>query len=279
MQKIQRKKRKMPIEINEIASCKNLPKTLLELVGNEEIIDKFAQSPKDVMEYALSLATDEIKTDFASTIGLWEGFTLGEHTESVMTFFQENFADTLNCSKQTRAMLNLIIFCHDIGKAEEKRRVAAIGDDIYPKEKFDLYNEKAVKFFKSLNIDEKDGEKLALFITNLTQILERRTTNHYVRDMRNSLTKLDEECERILNENDFDSSEDSVKEFELVARVLQTCDSGAYTTYGKTRDAETNEYRPNLNKEWTKGFVATKYGYRFKKDAPENVHDGEEIVQ
>ncbi len=256
----------MTNKLKNLRICSDLSNDLANLLGNEEIIDNFSNSPKDVMEYALAHTRKELKTDFASQIGLWEGFTLGEHTESVMTFFEENFVDTLACSKDTRAIMNLIIFCHDIGKAEEKRRESR-GHLVGANEKFELYNEKALKLFFDLKIDVENSKKLALFITNLTQILECATSNYYVRNDDYALKVLNKMSEKLLRVNNFDCSSHSVDALSTMARVLQTCDSGAYTTYGKTRNTLTNLYSPNLNKEWTKGFVLTKEGYRFKKDA------------
>lgn len=264
-------------ELNDLKICSDLSSNLAKLVGSKEILDNFSHSPKDVMEYALSHTRDELKNDFASQIGLWEGFTLGEHTESVMTFFEENFVDTLACSKSTRAIMNLIIFCHDIGKAEEKRKELS-GHIVSPIEKFELYNIKTLKFFEDLKLESQKNAQLALFITNITQKLELATTSYYVRGNDYALEILDDFAKNLLKENDFDCSTPNIDALSTIARVLQTCDSGAYTTYGKTRNTITNLYRPNLNKEWTKGFILTKEGYRFKKDAPKKEFVQEQLL-
>lgn len=257
-------------KLNDLKICSDLSSNLAKLVSSKKILDSFSHSPKDVMEYALSHTRDELKNDFASQIGLWEGFTLAEHTESVMTFFEENFVDTLACSKNTRAIMNLIIFCHDIGKAEEKQREAR-GHIVSPIEKFELYNIKTLKFFEDLKLDSQKSAQLAFFITNITQKLELATTSYYIRDNDYALEILDNFAKIFLKENNFDCSTQNIDALSTIARVLQTCDSGAYTIYGKTRDVITNLYHPNLNKEWTKGFVLTKEGYRFKKDAPKKI--------
>lgn len=249
--------------LDDLTICHNVASEMASLVGNEKIVDGFANTPKETMEYALSKARPELKKDFASGVGLWEGFTLAEHTESVMLFFQENFADTCPCDKETRAMMNLIIFCHDIGKAEEKRKYGTIS----PRDKYDLYWKKTVMFLNDLKLKQKDIQNLALFITTLTQPMERVTTSYYIDKNWGALDLLDEYSASLLEKCQLGTNQENVDGLSVMARVLQTCDGGAYTIFGKTRDAKTNTYRPNINEEWSLGFNNTEKGYRFNIDA------------
>lgn len=254
----------MKRNIKDLTICNTFAEEMASLVDNEEIVEAFSQEPKDVMEYALSRACGTLKNDFASQVGLWEGFTLGEHTESVMLFFKENFADTCPCNKTTQAMMNLIIFCHDIGKVEEKDK--EMYSHVSLQEKFDFYEKNTILFLNDLEIEQDNVCVLAKLINYLTQSLEQVTTNYYVAKNLDLLPVLDEYSLKVLEKCGLDNSQKMVDGLSVMARVLQTCDGGAYTIYGKTRDARTNIYHQNFNWEWSLGFTLTKEGFRFKLD-------------
>lgn len=271
MCKINLKEYHMKRNLKDLTICSDFAKQMANLVGKEEIVEAFSQEPKEVMEYALSRACETLKTDFASQVGLWEGFTLGEHTESVMLFFKENFADTCPCDKITQAMMNLIIFCHDIGKVEEKNKEKY--SPVSHQEKFDFYENNTILFLEDLGIKQNRVGVLAKLINYLTQNLERVTTNYYVAKNLDMLPLLEKHSLKVLEKCGLDDSQKMVDGLSVMARVLQTCDGGAYTIYGKTRDAKTDTYSPNLNWEWSLGFTLTKEGFRFKLD---NTNDCEQ---
>lgn len=57
---------------------------------------------------------------FEADAGNWEGFKLGEHTETVLRLFDDNYADSIPAS--TLPIMRLALLVHDIGKPEAVRK-------------------------------------------------------------------------------------------------------------------------------------------------------------
>jgi hypothetical protein len=252
--------------IDDLSTCSNFTQEMSKLIDDKEILKQLVGHPKQVMEYALSKMDPHLQLNFDSQIGLWEGFSLEEHTESVMLFFKENFVDKVECDETTQAIMNLIILCHDIGKVEHKAQ-ESFQNFLPPEQKYALYNVNTLRFLKNLKIEDEKAKKLADFITDITQKAQVITTSYYVIKNKFALDTLDKFSKNLLEKYDFNDNQENVDGLSLMSRVLQTCDSGAYTLYGKTRNPRTNKYYSNLNEEWTKGFIYTQKGYRFKQDA------------
>lgn len=252
--------------INDLSICSNLTHEISNLIGNKETLKKLTGLPQKVMNNALSQMDSHLQRCFDSQIGLWEGFSLEEHTESVMLFFKENFVDKVECDETTQAIMNLIILCHDIGKVEHKAQ-ESFQNFLPPEQKYALYNVNTLRFLKNLKIEDEKAKKLANLITDITQKAQVITTSYYVLKNKSALDTLDNFSKNLLEKYDFNDKQENVDGLSLMSRVLQTCDSGAYTLYGKTRNPRTNKYYSNLNEEWTKGFIYTQKGYRFKQDA------------
>jgi hypothetical protein len=68
--------------------------------------------PRDIMQDAQRVPGYE--QIFAGSAGVWEGFTLGEHTETVLRNFDETYADRMPVG--LLAPMRLAILTHDIGK-------------------------------------------------------------------------------------------------------------------------------------------------------------------
>ena len=266
----------MTNNLDDLSICKELTSKIANLIDDKDLIENFSSTPKDVMEYALAKTNWTTKKDFASQVGLWEGFTLGEHTESVMLFFQENFVNKLPCDKTTKAIIDLIIFCHDIGKVQEKE-LESFGKKLSFQYKFEIYNQKTLAFLNDFKLKEKNKLILSYLITSIAKKLEQLTTSYYVLDNDGALPTLDEYSQKLLVGCGFEGTKTETDGLTTIARILQTCDGGAYTIYGKTRDERTNTYHYNYNTDWSLGFILTKNGYRFKKDAKKISFEKDEI--
>lgn len=162
---------------------------------------------------------------FNGDAGNWEGFTLAEHTETVLRNFDENFAD--NLPVELLAPMRLAILSHDVGKPIASAR----GEKRRQKE----YNvSQAGDFLGKLGVDERlknlllavigDGEELA-FQIEVRGVGESAVTA--MRELAVSTLKK------------FNSSEDVTDEqingFIEMCKILQVCDGGAYTSMAITR--------------------------------------------
>lgn len=223
-------------------------------------------TPENIIKSVIE-KSPRIKEQFEGDVGLWEGFNLGEHTESVMRFFAQNFADVLPI--ETRAVMNLVVLCHDIGKAECVKLGVARNT---PQER-EVYK----KYARILGEDLGVQPKLCDFVVDFVFESQKWTTEYYIKDNDNALSLLKKTCEQLLQKYGQRANKEIVNGLMQMARVLQTCDSGAYTLYAKTRKWDTVRYYHNGNADWTKGFVETELGYRFKKDVTYSNTKNEEV--
>lgn len=68
-----------------------------------------------LMECALK-NSKTAQTEFKRTSYVWEGYLIGEHTQSVIWFFDENFKTQQFSNAKISAIFRAIALCHDLGK-------------------------------------------------------------------------------------------------------------------------------------------------------------------
>lgn len=229
---------------------------LLLGIKDEQTKKALTNSPEEIIKYVMS-KSPTIKSEFEGDVGLWEKFNLGEHTESVMRFFEENFAPYL--PHDTRSVMNLIILCHDIGKAASQRETIQRNS----REDIANYRKYAQILCKDLGVDKS----FCNFVMDFVLYTQQFTSDYYVRKDANAMANLYEVCKKLAVKYKLPEDSNLPRTLSQLARILQTCDSGAYTLYGKTRKWGTKMYYQNGNEQWTKGFVKTEQGYRFALDA------------
>ena len=164
-------------------------------------------------------------TIFEGDTGNWEGFTLAEHTETVLRNFDESFASDLPV--ELLAPMRLAILAHDLGKPA----AAARGE----KHKQMEYNvAQADIFFGRLGID--DGLKCLLLAVigegeELAFQIEVRGAGEPAKAAMKELA--------IKTLKEFYGSESVTDEqitgFYEMCKILQVCDGGAYTSMAITR--------------------------------------------
>lgn len=225
-------------------------------------------TPENIIKSVIE-KSPRIKEQFEGDVGLWEGFNLGEHTEIVIRFFTQNFADVLPF--ETRAVMNLVILCHDIGKAECVKLGVARNT---PQER-EIYK----KYARILGEDLVVQPELCNFVVDYVLDSQKWTTEYYIRGNDNALLLLKNSCEQLLRKYGLKVDNNVINGLMQMARILQTCDSGAYTLYAKTRKWGSVKYFHNGNYDWTKGFIETELGYRFKKDVEINPNTKNEEVR
>jgi hypothetical protein len=165
---------------------------------------------------------------FEADTGNWEGFTLEQHTTTVLSNFDENYADKLPVELLPLQRLALLV--HDLGKP----LAAAIGD----KDDQRRFNEtQARDFMERVGIEDKlielviamitNGEKLAYNITQETMRQPREQAEQRLADFSQSVM------------NQFFAPENApgneVKAFGLACKILHICDGGAWTDMATTK--------------------------------------------
>lgn len=176
---------------------------------------------------------------FEASAGNWEGYTLAEHTETVLRNFDENYAEKVPV--ELLAPLRLAILCHDIGKPAASAR----GEKHRQKE----YNlAQAKDFLTKLGIDTRlqgliiaaigDGADLAY---RLDVVGDRDTAPLAMKQFATDTMQQFFGTETVSN--------DQIRGFVNICRILQQCDGGAYTSMAITRRTGGGRYRnaPSFN--------------------------------
>ena len=187
--------------------------------------------PQEIIE--ISKQTPGFEEIFEADCGNWEGFKLGEHTETTLRLFDDNYADIMPAS--TLPIIRLALLVHDIGKPEAVKR-----HDKANQRKYNV--EYANKFMKLNDIDDATRHLITSMIGEGLGI-----TSELIMDRGNVATKwrLYYFCEKIAKEyfNTDQIDKDTINGFINILTVLQTCDSAAYTTMAVTRASDNTRYR------------------------------------
>lgn len=171
---------------------------------------------------------------FSMDAGNWEGYTLAEHTETVLRNFDENFAD--NIPVQMLAPMRLAIIAHDIGKS-----VAASRGEKHLQKKYNrMYAE---KFFDELGINHNTQELLLAIMaegSDLAYEVYVKSKGDPKRAGSASRQRLVQLARDALN-NFYGKDEVSaelIRGFVGMCKILQVCDGGAYTDMAITRSRQ-----------------------------------------
>ena len=193
---------------------------------------------------------------------VWEEFTIGQHTESVLRAFDEAFS--LSVPEHLKPFIRFTMLVHDIDK-----------DAVKNAEKMGKSQQEILQIRKSIYKEVFNECKIDLQYQNLiwgisTQS-QKYTTQYYVKKEAQGLYNLIDYCEELLIDSNtkYGTTFNVNDKYALanVCRILQTCDSLSYTRIGVTRDLETNLYYYNANDNFTQNFDLDKL--RFKEDSKE----------
>ena len=213
--------------INKIQKNTKLNDFLLNSTA-EEILDKLQKSNK-------------FGEMFKNDAGVWEKFSVGEHTESVLRVFEDSFESSL--PPDLTPFVKLAIISHDIGKGLKNS---------LPNSSQKLLNKKVARdFYEHLKL-KPELQQLLLFVISDSQAL---TTDHFVNNNPNALQALTEKCEKTLYFTlKRKPTEAEVSGLAEVCKILQTCDSASYSRYGITRDKTLKFYYKNGSDLFTSSF-------------------------
>lgn len=216
---------------------------IIKDINNHEKINGIKNlSPSEAIKYAYDMGLGEYMNLPA---GVWEGFTIAEHTETVLQVFEDSFSNQVPA--ELHGFIKYILLVHDIGKGYSKN--------------FSSQKEANETIGKS--VLEKMGfngklQDIILFIMSKSQTF---TTDYYIRKNLNAIYDLENSCKQCIKE--YTGSEVSDQEIEglmKIAIILQTCDSAAYTRYAITRDEKRNVYHYNGNDWFTQSVNACGFG-------------------
>ncbi len=198
---------------------------------------------------------------FEGSTGTWEGFTLGEHTETVLTNFDENFSDQLPA--EYLPLMRLAILVHDMGKPE----AVANGEKSQQKK----YNaQKALQFMNTIELDEKTKALVLSIIGDGATLAH----NAQLKPSEDN-TKVMNEFSSIVLKNLFDGvnpSESEINNLSEIFKIFQTCDGGAYTSMAITRRPKEGRHRnaPSFNNSFAKPINPGQRDIRYRKPDEES---------
>lgn len=175
----------------------------------------------------LARKTPGFEKTFDEDAGNWEGYKLGEHTETVLDLFDKNYADILPAS--CLPIMRMALLVHDIGKGEATKN--------YDKSNQKRYNEKyAEKFLKSNHVDDATTKLIVSMIGDGMNLMDRLI----IKGDKSASGDLFNFCKERMAEY-FGADKvnlDIMLGFRTMLEVLQACDSAAYTTMAVTRMGE-----------------------------------------
>lgn len=263
------------IDIKQIMTEKDFGEYYQELIGLEQAAtQKFADALPAKIEKLFEVGSGEELITYASydqkckklfdmSAGIWEGWTVGQHTASVIDFFNTYYSDSLPDNMQ--AIMKLIFLSHDIGKGianekhisqEEANRsnidtlfdYINVGKDIREIVKFVIG--RGQKFTTEILIKESDEEKDSKIARGVLTEKDR-----YNRE-KQLIKRFNEECFSLLSKIfGTPPKKEEVDALRNMCIILQFCDSGSYTYYGKVK--EKSVFVSGGNERFTKSFELT----------------------
>jgi len=194
-----------------------LSQSLSKVSSNDEI-NQFLRdaNPSEIMKFIMQ--DSKSQTLYQMNSGVWENWTVGQHTRAVLQFFEDNYKNDV--PKDLIPIIKTVLLVHDAGKGIAKR------DNLSQEQA----NKLAVPVvLQALNTKES-VQKIINFLVN------QPFTSQVVLG-KNKKTHLKALCENIRDLYEDIFKEKATKEVIVglveIAIILQTCDSGAYTRYAK----------------------------------------------
>lgn len=222
---------------------------LIRLLSDAHIKpEKLVEAAKQVESYAQIFEADA---------GNWEGFTLAEHTETVLRNFDENYADDLPV--EYLAPMRLAILAHDIGKP-----IAAAEGTKHLQKKYNVAQ--ADDFFNKLNIDKKMKQLLLRVIGDGAELAFQIDVRHGGQPAETAMNRLADQAVHEFTGGEV-VSDAQRQSFIEMCKILQICDGGAYTSMAVTRGRRgMGRYRnaPSFNQSFAQPVGLGKHAIRLR---------------
>lgn len=204
-------------------------------------------SPEETIKF-LQKRVPQLKDCYKRSAHLQEGFSIQEHTETCLRVLEDSFLDEL--PPEMLPFIKMTIAMHDIGKGvardngicDHEKELAYTFDILSHAMPEIGMDEKGVELMKYI-IGESQGFSTQFFIKGDDSVFD-----DWKESSRRALTKY----------LGAEPTEAQVFALQSIARVLQTCDSGAYTRMGITRDEENGIYYYNGNDKFTESMRVPK---------------------
>lgn len=180
-----------------------------------------------------------------------EGWTVGEHTGAVLRFFDDYYSNDV--PDEIKPLLKLAILTHDLGKGEER-------ENWLKKDTSTLQNSKYLYDFFEVPYEYRS---LIDFIATKAQEHTTSIAIHRRKSFQEEYAEFAKSCREayIKTFNSAPSNKD-IHTIMNAAIVLQSCDSGAYTTYARIleEDKEGSRYVKGGNLRFTSSFKLNERG-------------------
>lgn len=219
----------------------------------DQEVNKFFQeaSASEIMQYVYQ--NKKLKDIFLKSSGVWEGYTVGQHTEAVLKFLDDY--KLAEIPKQILPFIKIAILAHDIGKGyaidrnSEWRGKHKLANKAFARE---LFAELGVdsKYWGMLDFIFAEGQEFTSFYyfggSKQGDVAQQKDEIN-----RNMLL----ECQTVLRQTfNANPSMNEIKALQKLCIVLQHCDSGAYTRYATINGGEKLYYHGGSD-NFTSSFV------------------------
>ena len=208
---------------------------IMDLLNNDLYAD-----PHTIVETAKK--TQGYDMVLEASAGVWEGFTIQQHTETALQVFEDNYADKLPA--KMLPLMRLALLTHDIGKG-----VAVANEGNKRNQK--AYNVAYARDFMEKN--NVDNSTLELVLSMISEGME-RTTDFSIKAKEGSNVSFYNYCSDTIGKYlGKPATEEETYGFGQMMLALQTCDSAAYTDMATTRSTNSN-YRHRNYASFNKSF-------------------------
>lgn len=229
-----------------------ISRDLANFSGDLELVRELENaSPREAIEVLKRRGFEE---PFKLSSGVWEKFSVGEHTETTLRVFEDSFGDDM--PENLKPFMRFVLLSHDIGKGYSFRNHGKnkTMERAYTKDFCEKY------LFKACKIDPK-VQNLILFVIGESQNyidkiyineLSRLQSKEGISNLKNQMRS---RCQQILKELlGREPTRDEIRGLIGICKTVLTCDGGAYSRYAVTRDEKTGMYYRNGNDRFTGSF-------------------------
>lgn len=220
--------------------------------------------PSTLVDAAMEI--EGFKEVFEADAGNWEGFTLAEHTETVLRNFDENYADRVPVSMV--GPIRLALLAHDLGKPEAVRD----GNKQLEPE----YNQRfADRFFKAIGYDEKSAALLMSMIGDGVKLFEQIAIRDGGQSKIDELKELARQSLGKFTGEPGEIPDALIDGYMAVCKMIFVCDGGAYTSMAITRRKGVGTYRnaPSFNRTFAQPLGFGRRGLRIANQGEQTASD------
>ena len=222
-------------------------KMFYDLQGNSEqtqqLMTTLSQSPKALIQWAS--AVKGFENVFNQDAGVWENFTVGEHTQTTLQQFEDTYRYKI--PQEMIPIINLILIVHDIGKGEASKNHDSHEQVSRNQNKYNVAMSR--EFLDKLNIDPRLQDIIGSIISDGKDL-----------SFKSFMGKKDASGQAkvhftaLLNKHGISTQNDEIGGIMKVCRILQSCDGAAYTPMAVTVNKDGVAYI-NANHKFAESFL------------------------